>query len=195
MCFFGILIQPWRFLTQATTFITVISSFGGTILLEMFLKDIANDQLRDLPDDPDPRFFGHHLWGKILKAYSRSLLTYGDDKLVALSGIAKRQQDAMSDEYIAGMWRKWLPSQLLWSVANCRKIDNNPSVRPEKYRSLAWFWASVDGIIRPGGFADDRFLIGIVEVSVHPATSDPTGLVDGGSLRIRGVPKEFNLTP
>lgn len=29
MCFLGILIQPWRFLTQAATFVTVISSFGG----------------------------------------------------------------------------------------------------------------------------------------------------------------------
>lgn len=29
MCACGILIQPWRFLTQAETFITVLSSFGG----------------------------------------------------------------------------------------------------------------------------------------------------------------------
>lgn len=25
----GVVIQPWRFLTQATTFITVLSTFGG----------------------------------------------------------------------------------------------------------------------------------------------------------------------
>jgi NCS1 family nucleobase:cation symporter-1 len=29
MCVCGILIQPWRFLSQATTFVTVLSSFGG----------------------------------------------------------------------------------------------------------------------------------------------------------------------
>lgn len=29
LTFLGIIIQPWRFLTQAATFLTVLSSFGG----------------------------------------------------------------------------------------------------------------------------------------------------------------------
>lgn len=29
MCIFGIIIQPWRFVTGASTFVTVIASFGG----------------------------------------------------------------------------------------------------------------------------------------------------------------------
>ena len=29
LCIVGIIIQPWRFLTQSTTFLTALSSFGG----------------------------------------------------------------------------------------------------------------------------------------------------------------------
>ena len=151
-------------------------------------------RLRKLTSEsPDPKFWAHQLWVKIVETYTSSLLTFGDDKLIALSGIAKRQQSEMNDQYIAGLWMKFLPSQLLWHVSHCRQIDNTPSVRPNKYRAPSFSWASVDGIISAGGFSDDGFLIDIVEVSIKPATSDPTGLVDQGFLRLRGVLKELQL--
>lgn len=143
--------------------------------------------------DQDPKFNAHHLWNKIIEAYSSSLLTIGDDKLIALSGIAKRQQAVLNDQYFAGLWGSFLPSQLLWWVKDCRQIDNSPSVRPLKYRAPSWSWASVDGIIRPGGFADDGILIDVVDVSVNPRTSDPTSIIESGYLRICGVLKELRL--
>jgi hypothetical protein len=152
-------------------------------------------RLRKLSGDnsQDPKFYAHHLWDKILVAYSSSLLTIGSDKLIALSGIAKRQQAELNDQYLAGLWGSFLPSQLLWNVESCRQIDNSPSVRSSKYRAPSWSWASVDGVISPGGFADDGFLIDIVEASITPATSDLTSLVKSGYLRIRGVLKELQL--
>lgn len=51
----------------------------------------------------------------------------------------------------------------------------------------------MDGMIKPGGFSDDGFLIDVVEVSVTPATSDPTGLVESGFLRLRGVLEKLQL--
>lgn len=143
--------------------------------------------------DPDSKFHAHHLWDKIVTAYTSSLLSFGDDKLIALSGIAKQRQAETDDQYVAGLWRRWLPSQLLWHVENCRQIDNTPSVRPEKYRAPSWSWASVDGVISTGGVAEDGFLIDILEVSIMPATADPTGLVKSGFLRLRGVLKELQI--
>lgn len=169
---------------------------GGTALALFKGLDPDEDgaRLRGLSDqDPDPKYYGHHLWDKIVVAYTSSLLTFKGDKLIALSGIAKRQQAELGDEYLAGLWRQWLPSQLLWHVDHCLQVDNSPSVRPEVYRAPSWSWASIDGIIGPGGFSEDGFLIEIVEVSVTPATSDPTGLVESGFVRIRGVLKELRL--
>jgi hypothetical protein len=63
-------------------------------------------RLRKLSGDnsQDPKFYAHHLWDKIVVAYSSSLLTIGSDKLIALSGIAKRQQAELNDQYLAGLW-------------------------------------------------------------------------------------------
>jgi hypothetical protein len=76
---------------------------------------------RELGDeDRDPKTFVYDLWEEIVRVYSSSLLTFSDDKLVALSGIAKQLQDKLNDRYIAGLWMNFLPSQLLWQVLDCR---------------------------------------------------------------------------
>lgn len=43
MCVCGILVQPWRFLSQATTFLTVLSSFGGESVPFFVARRQTND--------------------------------------------------------------------------------------------------------------------------------------------------------
>lgn len=74
-------------------------------------------RLRNLSgEDPDPKFCAHRLWNKIAEAYSSSLLTFEDDKLIALSRIAKRQQSQLNEQYIAGLRKNFLRNQLLWEA-------------------------------------------------------------------------------
>jgi len=63
-------------------------------------------------------------WPEIVSLYSRAKLTKSNDKLVALSGLAHSVQSKTRDEYLAGMWRKNLEDQLLWSV------NRQPGPRP-----------------------------------------------------------------
>jgi hypothetical protein len=42
-------------------------------------------------------------WDKIVKQYSAANLTFEDDKLVAISGLARILQDRLNVEYIAGL--------------------------------------------------------------------------------------------
>ena len=37
LCVLGVIAQPWRYFTQATIFLSVVSSFGGRYLLQIFL--------------------------------------------------------------------------------------------------------------------------------------------------------------
>jgi hypothetical protein len=53
------------------------------------------------------------MWNAIVRTYSRTALTVAGDKLIALSGIAKRMIPTMDNEYVAGMWREHLESALL----------------------------------------------------------------------------------
>ena len=51
--------------------------------------------------------------GELISLYTAASLTEAEDKLVAISGIAQRMQRILDDEYLAGLWRKDLPHQLL----------------------------------------------------------------------------------
>ncbi|RFU32957.1 hypothetical protein B7463_g3386, partial [Scytalidium lignicola] len=53
-------------------------------------------------------------WYSLVSTYTRRSLTYSEDKLPALSGIATEFHRLLNDEYVAGIWRKGLPYGLLW---------------------------------------------------------------------------------
>lgn len=57
---------------------------------------------------------------------------------MAVSGLAKRFQSDLDDDYIAGLWKKDLGIQLCWK---------GQGIVPDEYRAPSWSWASVDGPI------------------------------------------------
>lgn len=62
-----------------------------------------------------PRLF--RTWKYVVHDYTARLLSDPMDKLPALSGIATYFRDAMEDQYLAGLWRKHLLSELSWVVS------------------------------------------------------------------------------
>lgn len=54
---------------------------------------------------PDPGLEAYGLWDKIVTTYTRDGLTREEDKLIALSGIAKETQQMLSDDCVAGYGR------------------------------------------------------------------------------------------
>lgn len=133
------------------------------------------------------------LWSKIVKAYSKSQLTVPDDKLIALAGVAKMLQSTRKDEYIAGMWKEFFASQLVWRVDQGRQSNGKPSVRPTAYRAPSFSWLSVDGVITPPVWKKQEILVEIVEINIVPLTSDNTGRIKEGYIRIRGRLKPLTL--
>jgi len=78
---------------------------------------------------------------EVLNQYSKGVLTYPGDKLIALSGVAEKFRRYLpSDSYIAGLWKEDLRNQLLWFVAPGWKLEvqntspcrglGHPSFRP-----------------------------------------------------------------
>lgn len=61
-------------------------------------------------DGLDPKY---ELWDQIVGHYTAEHLTYpAKDKLVAISGLAIKI--GIDDELVAGLWRRWMPYQILW---------------------------------------------------------------------------------
>ncbi|KAF5641437.1 heterokaryon incompatibility protein [Fusarium tjaetaba] len=127
---------------------------------------------------PDP----FELWSGLITHYTSRDMTKSNDRLPALSGIAKWLQPHLGNpEYLAGLWNNSdLVRQLAWYSCTTK----NP--RPQ-YRAPSWSWASIDGPIfwanPPGYFTPHSE---IIDISTTPSGSDPTGPVTCGHILIQG---------
>ena len=136
--------------------------------------------------DPDVSY--RETWTSIVNGYSVTGLTKEEDKLVAISGIAKRMQSLLDDVYLAGLWRKDLPFQLLWSVDDISDTAATRvrAKRPRRYRAPSWSWASLDGPVDAQGARYDDFVITILDADVTPVGADRTGQIKDGFIRLNG---------
>ncbi|KAK8059503.1 hypothetical protein PG996_009433 [Apiospora saccharicola] len=115
------------------------------------------------------------------------------DKLVALSGLAKRMKKIVKSQYLAGLWLRDLLRQLLWiPYDRDHGMDKLHKIRPTQYRAPSWSWASAATFITT---AENRLTnldtiyVAIEEAQVQPAAGqDDTGQLVGGHIRLTGAP-------
>ncbi|KAI0406594.1 HET-domain-containing protein [Xylaria palmicola] len=191
---------------------TVSWECGATCASEKLMSPAASANRWITPGaDDDPAGRGLDKWMDIVVAYTACDLTFSSDKLVALSGIAARVGSTVlgGDQYVAGMWARDLERQLVWLVAG------QPTAPLVEYRAPSWSWASVDGAVvwpRRGLNSEDRaiawprrnlyselsyrFNTPLIEIDgfhVDYCTSNLTGDVSDGWLRLRGVLKRLQV--
>jgi hypothetical protein len=131
------------------------------------------------------------VWRQIVVDYSRRSLAHAQDKLVALSGIARVLANRLSinpeGSYLAGLWKDSLIQDLLW------KVDHEATVKREvgkdTYTAPSWSWASLSGPVSYF-FPEYQFrfesLVEVLDASCTRISADPTGAVAGGALKITG---------
>ncbi|KAJ5745420.1 hypothetical protein N7520_010602 [Penicillium odoratum] len=131
-------------------------------------------------------------WSVIITGYSFSELTYIQDRLIAIAGLAKVLSARTGIRYAAGLWMTQVPRQLLWDILHRAKNLVNDG----KYVAPSWSWASSPGFMTNGGRLDPILetkgamdLIKILSVDVEGVIENdkmPFGQVRSGRLRIRG---------
>ncbi|KAK6956676.1 hypothetical protein Daesc_001955 [Daldinia eschscholtzii] len=124
-------------------------------------------------------------WQNAVENYSKCNLTLPSDKLVALSGLAKRMGNAMKSSglsdytYLAGLWKHTLPETLLWiPKTNCRRVPS--------YRAPSWSWASLDGDVSFGRTECRRWNVDVLKAKTIPGRDDVTAELTSGFLILRG---------
>jgi hypothetical protein len=125
-------------------------------------------------------------WFELVRTYSECQLTYASDKALAISGVAKKMQKIVGDEYVAGLWRRNLVYQLPWVVFTGQQADGSPSTRPLPYRAPTWSWLSVDGIVLVDYSSQGSRHAEILEVDMEYQTAETIGLILRGSITLRG---------
>ncbi|KAL1636617.1 hypothetical protein SLS58_009741 [Diplodia intermedia] len=124
-------------------------------------------------------------WFAIAAWYSSRQLTYGTDKLIALSGLAKVASSAgQVGRYFAGIWENDLCYGLLW-------ICSGDCVQSPSYRAPSWSWASIDGQIVWGDDRDRaelRPVFDFLDVDIELTGPDVFGGISSARLIISGSP-------
>jgi hypothetical protein len=101
-----------------------------------------NEFLPTIVDDSLEQF-----WRNAIKIYTSCDLSFGQDKLIAIWGIAKFLIGALKETYGVGLWERNLEEQLAWRVVGCQRSGGRPSERPTPLRAPSWSWASIDGVV------------------------------------------------
>ncbi|KAF9639629.1 heterokaryon incompatibility protein [Lasiodiplodia theobromae] len=172
------------------------------------LESIEFDQL--LNDDKiDRQQWLHHLWYQYVGAYTKRALTNINDRLPALSGLAKRFQghlETVTGEkptFLAGLWGGDLATGLTWEL-NSRAKET--SSKTDVYLAPSWSWASRMGSIsyfsvkaahphsgRPYPYqgVETTSHIEVLDAGTSLATADPLGRVKDGRIQVSGAAVDF----
>jgi len=144
---------------------------------------------------PDQNSRGPYLvWDEIMKKYSAGNLSRQSDRLVALSGIARKLQRHVipQDTYLAGLWKTDLPFQLLWDVE-----DRGQPPQPwGGYIAPTWSWASRVTTVpcEKETWTAASPVVDITSTVVTSVDQDRMGQINGGYLRLCGVLARGNLS-
>ncbi|KAF4986163.1 hypothetical protein FGRMN_10963 [Fusarium graminum] len=101
--------------------------------------------------------------------YSHRALTYSDDKLLAIAGVAKALDNIEPLGYMAGHWGfddDELVKSLCWS-------RDGPGMKSPVYRAPSWSWASQDSAVNYGHYS-------FINTSDNVIAAEPLAL-EGGS--------------
>ncbi|ERF74718.1 hypothetical protein EPUS_04887 [Endocarpon pusillum Z07020] len=104
-----------------------------------------NPHLAQIPGTRE--FIVTRLWMMLVANYTSRKLTFGNDKLPAISGLASHMAQLIPDKYFAGIWQGTLFQhwQLLWRVPPYRDSRVGGRTAACAGRAPSWSWASVDG--------------------------------------------------
>ena len=130
------------------------------------------------------------VWQRIVEKYSARDLTVGSDKLPAISGIASKIRKATHSDYMAGLWRGNLASDLLWS-ASSPVSTTAARFALETWRAPSFSWASLDTAVTHTQLDDEerdtfKATITLLTVAIKPKGMNPLGTLSDASITIRG---------
>jgi hypothetical protein len=126
-------------------------------------------------------------WHHIVNNFVLRDITCLSDRLPAISGMAKKIEEASGSKYLAGIWRDNVASDLLWSSA---PFLQNPhlAVRTSNYRAPSFSWASVETQVHYEELGDEIESSPLIRVINAESTSfglNPLGEVSSGFILLQ----------
>jgi hypothetical protein len=129
-------------------------------------------------------------WQRIVEKYSARNLTFPADKFPAISGIASKIHKAIQSDYLAGLWKGNLASDMLWSASS--PITSNTSrFALEAWRAPSFSWASLDTTVAYTQLDDEKRetftpTVTLLSATILPKGINPLGTLSDASIIVRG---------
>jgi hypothetical protein len=133
-------------------------------------------------------------WISIIQNYSMRKLTVAQDKLIALSGLARIISQRTQDRYFAGLWGRHFYEDLFWRVYLQEESFSDflpvkgkilgEAITPAEYRAPSWSWASLDAPVRFIPLTYGHLVAKVINCETTPSGSDIYGGVKEGKLVI-----------
>ena len=174
----------------------------GGRLDHKFLPSNFYDRLHETLNKPTGYVKTYLNWNGLVADYTRRHLTNSSDKLVAISGLARRAAEVLDSQYLAGIWAQHLELGLSWTSGAhivVPRDDEDKTLTPGVRvlgRAPSWSWAAVDG---PVGW--DTYFVGIspteptielLDASISTDSRNVYGQVSGGILTVSGRMKNLS---
>ncbi|KAI1641625.1 heterokaryon incompatibility protein-domain-containing protein [Daldinia loculata] len=150
------------------------------VACEQYPTGVKPDSLKDtrlgVCEKPTLKIRNHDefrsAWRKLVLCYSGCYITQQTDRLVAIAGLAGEMRKMVPDEYLAGMWKTDLISQLCWYA------DNGAAEWRTRFRTITeiaptWSWANIYAPISPDpNYATKDIFTPLAEIIGIDAVSD-----------------------
>lgn len=151
-------------------------------------------------DRDDFSLFVYEMWHNgVFRKYTAAALTFEKDRLVAFAGIAEVVQRRTGMTYLAGLWKEFLPMDLLWYTVD-EPAPGQKHLDPLPWKAPTWSWASVVGrkiyhlhsLHHPKDDEGILYLSRVVDCMMTPLDGETPvlGEVAGGVISLTGF-----LTP
>ncbi|KAL7806376.1 heterokaryon incompatibility domain-containing protein [Trichoderma aethiopicum] len=137
-------------------------------------------------------------YAEIMTRYSATSLTFADDRLLAVSAVAKQFCAAMQRDpssYLAGIWEDDLPVSLLWGEDHRPRMGGTgpPATKiiTEVKSAPSWSWASILGPVSCTLPTYQKAAAEVLEVHTKRTSPNFFDGVDSCRLRLRGSMCKF----
>jgi hypothetical protein len=128
-------------------------------------------------------------WIDVVEEYSRRFTCDSDDRLSALSGLARRIAERTGNTYWAGLWKEHIWEDLLWR--RCPVLESTGSARVPTYRTPSWSWASGRTSVDFLPVNGQTIVSSLIDCKVALSTQDAFGQVGDAMLTVRVSPLCF----
>ncbi|KAK3376373.1 heterokaryon incompatibility protein-domain-containing protein [Lasiosphaeria ovina] len=166
--------SAWK---QSSTPESLLGRTAGAFVQRLYEPqgDVAEDQ-------ETPIRFGQ-LWGDVVSEYTSLNITYQQDVLPAISGIANLMLAHSPGRYFAGLWELDIHYLLAWNS----DLEEGRCYRPQEYTAPSFSWASRFGQVFFSWQCRITRVCVVLDIRCEANGADPYGrLLPGGYIVLQG---------